>query len=55
MLKHWYAVHTYSGHEKKVKTNIERRADTMGLKNKVFDILVPTEKESRVRQGKKRD
>jgi len=53
MQKHWYAVHTYSGHEKKVKTNIERRADTMGLKTKVFDILVPTEKESRVRQGKK--
>ncbi len=53
MQKHWYAVHTYSGHEKKVKTNIERRAETMGLKTKVFDILVPTEKESRVRQGKK--
>ncbi len=53
MQKHWYAVHTYSGHEKKVKTNIERRAETMGLKGKVFDILVPTEKESRVRQGKK--
>ncbi|MDQ2686341.1 MAG: transcription termination/antitermination protein NusG [Armatimonadota bacterium] len=53
MQKHWYAVHTYSGHEKKVKTNIERRALTMGMKNKVFDILVPTEKESRVRQGKK--
>jgi transcriptional antiterminator NusG len=53
MQKHWYAVHTYSGHEKKVKTNIERRADTMGLKSKVLDILVPTEKESRVRQGKK--
>ncbi len=53
MQKHWYAVHTYSGHEKKVKTNIERRAETMGLKSKVFDILVPTEKESRVRAGKK--
>lgn len=53
MQKHWYAVHTYSGHEKKVKTNIERRAETMGLKGKVVDILVPTEKESRVRQGKK--
>ena len=53
MQKHWYAVHTYSGHEKKVKTNVERRAETMGLKNKVFDILVPTEKESRIRQGKK--
>ncbi len=53
MQKQWYAVHTYSGHEKKVKTNIERRADTMGLKTKIFDILMPTEKESRVRQGKK--
>ncbi len=53
MQKHWYAVHTYSGHEKKVKTNIERRADSMGLKTKVFDILVPTEKESRLKQGKK--
>ena len=53
MQKHWYAVHTYSGHEKKVQTNIERRADTMGLKTKVFQILVPTEKESRVRAGKK--
>jgi transcriptional antiterminator NusG len=53
MQKHWYAVHTYSGHEKKVKTNIERRAETMGLKDKVFQILVPTEKESRVRAGKK--
>ena len=53
MQKHWYAVHTYSGHEKKVKTNIERRAETMGLKTKVFDILVPTTKESHVRQGKK--
>ncbi len=53
MQKQWYAVHTYSGHEKKVKTNIERRADTMGLKTKIFDILMPTEKELRVRQGKK--
>jgi len=53
MQKHWYAVHTYSGHEKKVKTNIERRAESMGLKEKVFEILVPTEKESRVRAGKK--
>jgi len=53
MQKHWYAVHTYSGHEKKVKTNIERRSESMGLKDKVFQILVPTEKESRVRAGKK--
>jgi len=53
MQKHWYAVHTYSGHENKVKTNIERRADTMGLKDKLFEILVPTDVEVRNRNGKK--
>ena len=53
--KHWYAVHTYSGHENKVKTNIERRADSMGLKEKVFRILVPTEQELRTRAGKKQE
>jgi transcriptional antiterminator NusG len=53
--KHWYAVHTYSGHENKVKTNIERRADSMNLKDKVFRILVPTEQETRTRAGKKQE
>ncbi len=53
MQKQWYAVHTYSGHENKVKSNIERRAETMNLKDKVFRILVPTETELRNRNGKK--
>ena len=53
MQRHWYAVHTYSGHENKVKTNIERRADSMSLKDKIFEILVPTEAETRNRGGKK--
>ncbi len=53
--KNWYAVHTYSGHENKVKTNIERRADSMGLKDKVGRILVPTEQEFRTRAGKKQE
>ena len=53
MQRHWYAVHTYSGHENKVKTNIERRAEVMGLKDKVFRILVPTDTEVRNRNGKK--
>lgn len=52
-LRHWYAVHTYSGHENKVKTTIERRAETMGLKSKVHEILVPTDTEVRNRNGKK--
>jgi transcriptional antiterminator NusG len=55
MQKQWYAIHTYSGHEKKVKTNIERRAETMGMKGKVGQIFVPTETETRIRQGKKSD
>lgn len=53
MQRHWYAVHTYSGHEDKVKTNIERRADSMNLKDKVFRILVPKDTEVRNRNGKK--
>lgn len=51
--KQWYAVHTYSGHENKVKTNIERRAESMNLKDKIFRILVPTEAELRTRGGKR--
>ena len=53
MQRHWYAVHTYSGHENKVMTNILRRAETMSLKDKIFRILVPTEAETQTRAGKK--
>ncbi|MCE5197862.1 MAG: transcription termination/antitermination protein NusG [Armatimonadota bacterium] len=53
--KQWYAVHTYSGHENKVKTNIERRAESMNLKDKIFRILVPTETELRTRAGKRQE
>lgn len=53
--KQWYAVHTYSGHENKVKTNIERRAESMNLKDKIIRILVPTEAELRTRGGKRQE
>ena len=53
--KQWYAVHTYSGHENKVKTNIERRAESMNLKDKISRILVPTETELRTRAGKRQE
>lgn len=52
-MKSWYAVHTYSGHENKVKTNIERRAESLGLKEKISRILVPVEEETRNRDGRK--
>ena len=44
MEKNWYAVHTYAGHENKVKTTIERRAESMNLTDKIFRILIPTSK-----------
>jgi transcriptional antiterminator NusG len=53
MQRHWYAVHTYSGHENKVMTNILRRAESMSLQNKIGQVLVPTEMETRTRGGKK--
>ena len=53
MARAWYAVHTYSGHENKVKTNIERRAESLGLKGKINRILVPTEEETRNRNGRR--
>ena len=53
MQKHWYAVHTYSGHEDKVSKNILRRAESMGLIGKVTQVLVPKETETRTRAGKK--
>ena len=55
MQRHWYAVHTYSGHENKVMTNILRRAESMNLKDKIFDIKVPTEIEVRTRAGKRQE
>jgi len=54
MAKTWYAVHTYSGHENKVKTNIERRAaSTPEIRGKISRILVPTEEETRNRNGRR--
>lgn len=53
MHRHWYAVHTYSGHENKVMTNIMRQADARNLRSKIFDIKVPIEVEIRNRAGKR--
>lgn len=50
----WYVIHTYSGYENKVKKDLERRIETMGMKGKIFRVLVPTEKETEFRDGKKK-
>ena len=43
--KRWYVVHVYSGYEKKVKANLEKRIHTTGMEDKIFSILIPEEEE----------
>ncbi|WP_232699838.1 transcription termination/antitermination protein NusG [Brevibacillus daliensis] len=54
MEKAWYVVHTYSGYENKVKANLEKRVESMGMEDKIFRVLVPTEEEVESKDGKKR-
>jgi len=44
--KEWYVIHTYSGYENKVKDNIEKRVESLGMEDKIFRIVVPEEKET---------
>jgi transcriptional antiterminator NusG len=50
----WYVIHCYSGYENKVRHNLEQRIETMGMKDQVFDVVVPTQEEIEVRDGKRR-
>jgi transcriptional antiterminator NusG len=54
MEKRWYVVHTYSGYENKVKTNLEKRVESMNMQDKIFRVLVPTEEEIVNKDGKKK-
>src|SRR3972149_4258720 len=51
--KHWYAIHTYSGYEEKVAVSIRQRADSLDMKDKIFQVLVPKEKMIEVKNGKR--
>ncbi len=50
----WYVVHSYSGYENKVKKNLEQRIETMGMQDKIFRVIVPTEEEVEIRDGQRR-
>jgi transcriptional antiterminator NusG len=50
----WFVVHCYSGYENKVKRNLEQRITSMDMENYIFDVIVPTEEEIEVRDGKRR-
>ena len=50
----WYVIHTYSGHENKVKTNLEHRITSMDAQDVIFQVVVPTEDEIEIRDGQRR-
>ena len=49
-----YVIHCYSGYENKVRHNLEQRIETMGMKDKIFDVVIPTQEEIEVKDGKRR-
>src|SRR5664279_5248365 len=52
--KLWYAIHTYSGYEEKVAESIRQRADSLDMKDKIFQVLVPKEKMIEIKNGKRK-
>jgi transcriptional antiterminator NusG len=51
--REWYAVHTYSGYEDAVARNLKQRIESFGMADKIFDVVVPTEKKIKIKNGKK--
>lgn len=51
--RHWYAIHTYSGYENAVTRNLLQRIESLGMGDKIFNVVVPTEKKIRVKGGKR--
>ena len=52
--KKWYVIHTYSGYENKVKLNLERKIHSMGMEDKIFNVIVPVEEEIEKKNGKEK-
>ena len=51
----WFVIHSYSGMENKVKKNIEHRAESMGMTERILEVVVPTETEIEIRQGSRKE
>jgi len=49
----WYAIHTYAGYENAVERNLKQRVESLGMQDKIFNIIVPTEKVIKVKNGKR--
>jgi len=52
--RNWYVLHTYSGYEEAVARNLKQRIESMGMEDKIFNVLVPTEKKIKIKTGKRK-
>jgi transcriptional antiterminator NusG len=52
--RNWFVIHSYSGYENKVKKNLEHRIESLGMQNKIFEVVVPTEEEIELKDGQRR-
>lgn len=50
----WYVLHTYSGYEENVAENLRQRIESMDMQDKIFNVLVPTEKKIKIKNGKRK-
>ena len=51
--KNWYVLHTYAGYEEAVARNLKQRIESMNMEDKIFNVLVPTEKKIKIKSGKR--
>ncbi|MBN1137992.1 MAG: transcription termination/antitermination protein NusG [Anaerolineae bacterium] len=52
--RHWYVIHSYSGYESKVRKNLEHRIESLGMHDRIFQVVVPTEEEIELKDGQRR-
>ncbi len=52
--KNWYVIHTYSGYEDAVSKSLKQRVDSLGMEDKIFDVIVPKEKKIKIKSGKRK-
>lgn len=52
--RNWYVIHTYSGYEEKVSDNLKQRMKSLGMEDKIFDVIVPKEKTIEIKNGRRR-
>ncbi|MFH1427938.1 MAG: transcription termination/antitermination protein NusG [Patescibacteria group bacterium] len=52
--RRWYVLHTYSGYEENVSQNLKQRIESMDMENKIFNILIPTEKKIKIKNGRRK-